>query len=53
MYDVKRLNVKFATDTLYGNVISLRGNKATQIYSHKCGFKTAYHGSKGNNDHVG
>ena len=53
MYDVKRLNGQFSTDTLYGNVTSLRGNKASQIYSHKCGFKTAYHISKVNNEQVG
>ena len=53
MYDVKRLNGKFATDTLYGNVISLRGNKASQIYSNKCGFKADYHISKVNNEQVG
>ena len=33
--------------------MSLRGNKASQIYSHKCGFKVAYHISKVNNDQVG
>ena len=32
---------------------SLRGYKASQIYSHKCGFKTAYHLSQVNNDQVG
>lgn len=53
MYDVKRLSGKFATDTLYGKVQSLRGYKATQIYSHKCGFKAAYHVTKVNNDQVG
>ena len=53
MYDVKVLNGKFSTDTLYGSVISLRGNKASQTYSHKCGFKTAYHISKVNNEQVG
>jgi len=53
MYDVKRLNGKFATDTLYGSLQSLRGHKASQIYSHKCGFKAAYHICKANNEHVG
>ena len=53
MYDAKRLNGKFSIDTLYENVISLRCNKASQIYSHKCGFKTANHISKVNNEQVG
>ena len=52
MYDVKSLNGKFATDTLYGIVVSLRENMASQIYSHKCGFKTTYHISKVNNEQV-
>ena len=32
---------------------SLHGNKASRIYSHKCGFKTAYHIGKVNNEQVG
>ena len=53
MYDVRRLEGKFSTDTLYGKVQSLRGYKASQIYSHKCGFKVAYHLSRVNNNQVG
>jgi len=53
MFDVKRLSGKFATDTLYGKVQSLRGYKASQIYSHKCGFKASYHVTKVNDDQVG
>ena len=53
MYDVKRLEGKFSTDTLYGKVVSLRRNKASQIYSHKCGFKSAYDMSRVNNETVG
>ena len=53
MYDVKRLEGKFSTDTLYGKVVSLRGYKASQIYSHKCGFKVAYHMNRVNNETVG
>ena len=53
MYDVKRLSGKFATDTLYGKVQSLRGHKASQVYSHKCGFKAVYHMSRVNNEQVG
>jgi hypothetical protein len=39
---VKRLNGKFATDTLWATVRSLRQNNCAQIYSHKCGFQAAY-----------
>ena len=42
MFSVKRLNGKFATDTAYGKVKSLRGNIGSQLYSHKCGFKACY-----------
>ena len=53
MFDVKRLSGKFSTDTLFGKVQSLRGYKASQIYSHKCGFKASYHVTKVNDDQVG
>jgi hypothetical protein len=42
MFSVKRLNGKFATDTVYGKVKSLRGNIGSQLFSHKCGFKACY-----------
>ena len=42
MYSVKRLNGKFATDTLWATVRSLRQNICAQVYSHKCGFQAAY-----------
>jgi hypothetical protein len=42
MFAVKRLQGKFATDTAYGKVKSLRGNIGSQVYSHKCGFKACY-----------
>ena len=42
VFSVKRLNGKFATDTAYGKVRSLRSNIGAQLYSHKCGFKVAY-----------
>ena len=47
------MNGKFSTATLYGKLTFLRGYKASQIYSHKSGFKTAYHLSQGNNDQIG
>ena len=53
MYDTKQLNGKFSTDILFGVTNSLRGNKASQIYSHKCGFKAIYHMRRVNNEQVG
>ena len=38
-YNIKRLNGKFATDTIYADIKSLNQHKYAQIYSHKCGFK--------------
>jgi hypothetical protein len=42
MFAVKRLQGKFATDTAYGKIKSLRGYIGSQLYSHKCGFKACY-----------
>ena len=53
MYGIKQLNGKFSADTLYGVTVSLQGNKASQIYSHKVGFKTIYHMSRVNNEQIG
>jgi hypothetical protein len=53
VFGVKRLNGKFATDTAYGKVRSLRGNIGSQLYFHKCGFKASYPIQKINGDHVG
>jgi hypothetical protein len=50
---VKRLNGKFATDTAYGKLQSLRSNIGCQIYSHKFGFKVAYPIQKVDGNHVG
>ena len=52
-FEVKRLRGKFATDTAYGKVRSLRSNVGCQLYSHKCGFKVAYPIQKVDGDHVG
>ena len=41
-YNMKRLNGKFSTDTLYAEVKSLHQNIAAQVYSHKCGFAACY-----------
>jgi hypothetical protein len=53
MFDVKRLNGKFATDTLWSTVRSLNANIATQVYTHKCGFNAPYHLSRANGEQVG
>ena len=53
MFSVKRLNGKFATDTAYGKVKSLRGNIGSQLFSHKCGFKACYPLQKIDGNHVG
>ena len=53
MYLTKRLTGKFATDTLWAKVKSLRSNVASQIYSHKCGFNAPYHLERTNGEKVG
>ena len=52
MYNLPRLNAKFATDTIYADKKSIRSNIGSQIYSHKCGFNAAYHMRRANNDNV-
>ena len=52
-FSVKRLDGKFATDTLWAKTKSLRGFVAAQIYSHKTGFAVAYHMESANNENVG
>ena len=53
MYQCRRLQGKFATDTLYSKCKSLRSNIAAQVYSHKCGFKAIYPLPKADGNHVG
>lgn len=53
IFGVRRLNGKFATDTVYGKIKSLRGNVGSQLFSHKCGFKAAYPIQRIDGDHVG
>ena len=53
VFGVKRLNGKFATDTAYGRIKSLRGNVGSQIYPHKCGFKVVHPIPKVNGNYVG
>jgi hypothetical protein len=53
VFSVKRLNGKFATDTAYGKIKSLRGNVGSQLFSHKCGFKVCYPLQKIDGNNVG
>lgn len=41
-HNVRRLNGRFATDTLYADVKSLESKKYAQIYTHKNGFSAVY-----------
>jgi hypothetical protein len=53
IFSVRRLNGKFATDTAYGSVKSLRGHVGCQLFSNKCGFKACYPLSKVDGNSVG
>eukprot|EP00978_Attheya_sp_CCMP212_P042802 scaffold267333_cov33-Attheya_sp.AAC.1 len=52
-FEVKRLNTKFATDTAYAKVKSIRGNIGSQVYTHKSGFQKPYHVQKADGDTIG
>ena len=52
-FDVKQLKGKFATNTIWAKSKTLRGNVASQIYSHKCGFNTVYHLESASGENVG
>ena len=53
MYGVKRLNGKFATDTLWSDNKSLNQNVCAQIFSHKNGFSVCYPMRKATVDTIG
>ena len=42
MYNLKRLQGRFATDTFYADMKYLHGNTCCQVYSHKVGFYACY-----------
>ena len=52
-FGVKRLAISMATDALYGPTKSVRGNIASQVYSHKCGFNRCYHMPSVDGDNTG
>ena len=41
-YDLKRLDGKFSTDTIWADVKSINQHKYAQVYTHKCGFAVVY-----------
>ena len=41
-FNMKRLDGKFATDTLFADIRSLNSHTCAQVYSHKCGFSVCY-----------
>jgi hypothetical protein len=53
VFNVKRLNGKFSTNTAYGKVRLLRSNIGCQLYSHKCVFKVTYPMQKIDGNHIG
>ena len=42
-FGVRRLNRKFANNTIWAKSKNLRINVASQIYSNKCGFNVVYY----------
>ena len=40
-HTAKKINGRFATYTIWAKSLSLRGNVAIPIYSHKCGFNAS------------
>ena len=42
MYNVKRLDSKFATDTFFANMKPIHDNTCCQIFPHKVGFQACY-----------
>ena len=42
VYSLKRLNARFATDTLYSVIKSLNQNTCAHVYTHKVGFSAVY-----------
>ena len=53
MFGVRRLNGKFATDTLYLKQKSIVSNIASQVFSHKCGFNHVIHLNRVDGEQVG
>ena len=41
-YELKRLDGKFSTDTIWADIKSTNQHKYAQVYTHKCGFSAIY-----------
>ena len=53
VYNLKRLDARFATDTLFSDIKSLSQNTCAQIYSHKVGFAAVYPMVSSTGDSIG
>ena len=53
MFNVRKLEGKYATDTLWAKTRSLNNNVASQIYSNKNGFSVPYHLKAADGDELG
>ena len=53
LYISKRLNARFAIDTLFSYIKSLHQNVCTQLFSHKVGFSATYPMGAGSGDMIG
>ena len=52
-YEMKKLDGKFATDTIWADIKSLNQHKYSQIYTHKCGFAISYPLDSMTGDNIG
>ena len=53
MYNLKRLDSKFATDTFFSDIKSLNQNTCAQLFSHKVGFTAVYPMEKADGESIG
>ena len=53
MYNIKRLNRKFVTDTFYADMRSIHGNTRCQVYCHKVGFQACCPKANATDDSLG
>src|SRR5688500_18582922 len=52
-YRVKRLNAKFAMDTIYADCKTLQGHIGAQVYTTKFGFNVAYNIHRATGEELG
>jgi hypothetical protein len=53
MYNMKRLQGRFATDTFFSDIKSMHNDTCAQIYSHKTGFAVCYPMKSATGDSIG